>query len=61
VHALPGGRGTASGFALRSFLGVLTVDDAAAVAETAAQVVGKQCAHGRGFIRREPLALQRAG
>ena len=40
--------------------GVLTVDDAAAFAETLTAGVGRQRAYGRGFIGLEPLTLERA-
>jgi hypothetical protein len=40
--------------------GVLTVDDPAAFAATLAAGVGRQRAYGRGFIRLEPLTLERA-
>jgi|SRR5271166_2947474 len=40
--------------------GILTVDDAAAFAETLAAGVGRQRAYGRGFIRLEPVALEQA-
>ena len=40
--------------------GVLTIDDPAAFTETLAAGVGRQRAYGRGFIRLEPLTLERA-
>jgi hypothetical protein len=56
---------TPSGFGSRTvpdavLEGVLTVDDPAAFAETLATGVGRQRAYGRGFVRLEPLALERA-
>jgi hypothetical protein len=51
----------AFGFALSIALeGVLMVDDPTAFAETLAAGVGRQRAYGRGFIRLEPLTLDRA-
>jgi CRISPR associated protein len=60
-----GDKAPASGFASRIvpdavLEGVLTVDDPAMFAETLAAGVGRQRAYGRGFIRLEPLALDRA-
>ena len=60
-----GDKAPASGFASRIvpdavLEGVLTVDDPAAFAETLAAGVGRQRAYGRGFVRLEPLALERA-
>lgn len=40
--------------------GVLTIDDPAVFGETLASGVGRQRAYGRGFVRLEPLALDRA-
>lgn len=60
-----GDKAPASGFASRIIPdavleGVLTVDDPAAFAETLAAGVGRQRAYGRGFIRLEPVELDRA-
>jgi hypothetical protein len=60
-----GDKAPASGFASRIvpdavLEGVLRVDDPMAFAETLAAGVGRQRAYGRGFIRLEPLALERA-
>jgi hypothetical protein len=60
-----GEKPTPSGFGSRTvpdavLEGVLTVNDPAAFAETLATGVGRQRAYGRGFIRLEPVALERA-
>jgi hypothetical protein len=60
-----GDKAPASGFASRIvpdavLEGVLTVDEPAAFAETLARGVGRQRAYGRGFVRLEPLTLERA-
>jgi hypothetical protein len=60
-----GDKAPASGFATRIvpdpvLEGVLTVDDPAVFAATLAAGVGRQRAYGRGFIRLEPVTLERA-
>jgi hypothetical protein len=60
-----GDKAPASGFASRivpdaMLEGVLTVDAPETFSETLAAGVGRQRAYGRGFIRLEPLTLERA-